>query len=745
MIGRIVRPKVYLEGFEIPAYKVTVQTVIGAPSMAIIECPPLEEFFDRYVDRPGNPASPVLVPGVLPRTLVHVFYEDSEDPDGEVRLLFEGEFVRYEYAKTDDNRHLRIFARDLSNLLSSIYVRYYSDFLTPYGSLVAAMTGQGTQAAKAERLNLTIINSTGMSGEILKALQSDQGGFGICAAFRSIVQTALSTNTFFENFNSRTRINDKIACFTDKESRLLLDSAKLESLLKHNMSHLKESATIWDLYAMLMSLVFYAPVPIAAPPYLDLEVTDVGSRGSTFTVAPAKTLASLLLKPYSWWTAPPNFNVIFPSQYKSFSMSRDFLSEPTRILMHAFGVIESLAQDALSQAAPSNYLFIAPETLQRRFKKEAFDSLARARARSREPGPIAAQEKVISDLHAERQTLGVQVSGTEVSAQDKRALQTRISQIDNQILEEERKLEGLVVEAEREIESRDVSEPQVAPKEIGGELWSRSVLTKGDGVSLASREDLKGIVFAFDYQNAAQVDITKAKGISADVIKIYLSNVANYKLSLLQYQNRTADVGLHFSPQLVAGFPALVIDPHRNFYGEVDSVTHVLDANGMADTQVRLSFVRGDEIEFTEDLRNARGKIQFPVWINSSYRPENVGEFVYRKLFPANRPSRDRSGIPAADAIVPLYGADQVLAANKIRSLYFASKDKDRFAVRFSQRNIASMKQAMVNVLGGRQVGQNFILKTVGDDRFIAAQAYAQAASRITTFARADSPQEVRT
>src|SRR3990167_8459434 len=120
MLGKVIKLKVFIEGVPVNAYRVTVQTSIGAPSMAIIDIPPAEEFFERFIDVNGKLSKKT---GVLPRSLVHVFYEDSDAPDKLPRLLFEGEFVRFEYAKETSRRSLRLVARDLSNLLNSIYVR----------------------------------------------------------------------------------------------------------------------------------------------------------------------------------------------------------------------------------------------------------------------------------------------------------------------------------------------------------------------------------------------------------------------------------------------------------------------------------------------------------------------------------------------------------------------------------------------------------------------------------------------
>lgn len=736
MIGRIVKPRVFLEGFEVPSYGIMVQASVGLPAMATIDLPPLEEFFDRFEQDPKDQTKYIQLPGVLPRTFVHVFYEDSEDPDGVARLLFEGEVTEYRYNKVKDNRTVQIVARDTSNLLSSIYVRYYSDFFTPYGKTIASFTGQGTEGAKTERLNLGLIGMAGVNPEILNAMKTDENrGFGIAAAFRNIVFKALTTNDFFSNFADRTKIQQKIASFVDTESKQLLNVKFLEAMIQQNMSNLKESATIWDLYSMLMSLVFYFPAPILAAPYVKNGITDQGSTGTSFSALPAKSIPELLLKPYTWWTSPPNFNVVFPSQCKGFSFRRNFLAEPTRLLMHSFGVVESLDPNALKNVAPSNYLFIAPSVLNKKFQREAYDAQVQAASGS----TIGAANSRIAGLNREKSTLSAQLASTKLDAQAKREINGRIADIDAEIVRIEAQRNAAIKQAEREVEIRTNEGIPGKPAKISTQLWNRSILTAEDGVSLASREDIKGIVFAFDYQNQSQVEVTKAKGVDAKTIQDYLANVANYKLTLMQYQSRSADVTLHFCPQVVCGFPMLVVDPYQNLYGEVDTVTHIFKAEGQADTQVQLSFVRGEEVEFSEASRNVPGKIGFPVWINTKYRPDQIGAEIYARLFPANKVNAQTGGLPAANSISPMHGNTQIAAGRQIRKLYYASRDRDRFALKFTQRNVATIDQTMVDVLGAVKVGRNYVLPTVGGEIFKAAEKYAKAAGQASQFARSDS------
>lgn len=742
-LGRIIRPKVYIEGVEIPCYKVVVQTAIGGPATAMIDVPPVQEFFDRRTldTKTGEYVQKL---GIQPRSLVHVFYEDSDDPDGAKRLLFEGEFVRYEYSKTVESRFIKLIAMDVSNVLSSVYVRYYSDFMTPYGNRMSVFTGQSTpNRPSTENLKIALISAVGINPEVLTALQDDTGGWGIAKAIRDITRKALATNTFFSGFNNKTKISDKIVTFADTQSRRLLEATQLASMLQQNMASLKESATIWDLYTMLMSLVFYYPVSLTSSPYIKNEIVGFGSSdkgNKQFTVAPAKSLASLLMKPMTWWTAPPNFNVIFPSQFKSFSMGRDFLSEPTRLIMSAFGVIESTAKEELQRVAPTQFTFVAPRQLAQRWDYEVQDE--KATKKNSSAVTVGSLEGDIAKLLEEKRVASIELHATKTSHQKKSELQKTVTKADEEIAAASKELNKLFASYQSVGNLKPISSEGGEPEQVSTQLWNRNVMTAQDGVALESREDVKGIIFSFDYMSSSQVEVTKAKGISPTALKDYLANMADYKLAIQQHQRRTANMTLVFSPQLVAGFPTLVVDPVQNFFGEIDVITHILDAQGIADTQVQVSFVRNGEMEFSDASRNGPGKTAFPLWLNPLYLPENIGDEVYAKLFPANKPDASKPGVAAASSILafaPDGKKNQLAAADRIRTLYFASRDHDRFSSTFTRRNVASIDQVFLDVMKASQAGSNYLFNSTDGENYKAVQTYASMARKVQSFAGHDS------
>ena len=168
-----------------------------------------------------------------------------------------------------------------------------------------------------------------------------------------------------------------------------------------------------------------------------------------------------------------------------------------------------------------------------------------------------------------------------------------------------------------------------------------------------------------------------------------------------------------FSPQLIAGFPALVIDPVENMFGELDVIVHSISAEGNATTTAQLSLARSDEAKFSELDRSKQGAIAFPNWINTKYLPSSIGDDVYKVLFPAN------GKIPALKSILvnssPIRNT-QYGAASEIRKQYQRSVDKGRFINGFTRRNIATIEQVF-RVLGGvlANEGQYFLSSSVDE------------------------------
>lgn len=125
-------------------------------------------------------------------------------------------------------------------------------------------------------------------------------------------------------------------------------------------------------------------------------------------------------------------------------------------------------------------------------------------------------------------------------------------------------------------------------------------------------EKFTGIVPRFDHIS----DISAFQEVDADQEgrdKIpYMQRIANYDFFLYRFGPRTASISSYFSPYLVPGLPALIVDRHRSdavrtqlgiaptqYLGTIDSLTHTVSQQG-GRTSVSLSHCRthDENLEF---------------------------------------------------------------------------------------------------------------------------------------------------
>src|SRR5690606_16868920 len=79
----------------------------------------------------------------------------------------------------------------------------------------------------------------------------------------------------------------------------------------------------------LMSLIFHDFVSIPFP----AKVPRSGlQNGVTSTDAVQRTVGEFLFKPNLYMVPPPVCNIFFPDEYSTFSFSRNFFQEPTRLI-----------------------------------------------------------------------------------------------------------------------------------------------------------------------------------------------------------------------------------------------------------------------------------------------------------------------------------------------------------------------------------------------------------------------------
>jgi hypothetical protein len=189
-----------------------------------------------------------------------------------------------------------------------------------------------------------------------------------------------------------------------------------------------------------------------------------------------------------------------------------------------------------------------------------------------------------------------------------------------------------------------------APQIVGQESLTRSGLADASKILIYDHEKYSGVVPKFERMldtmfymeqepGAAGPTTGPTAGEQAGQLEAFASIVAHFHLLSQRFQARSASVSMAFSPHIICGFPAVVMDTiitadeiknkelslNRSFkLGMVESVSHSLSQGG-GQTQVRLSHVRshrtGDKTDdlFTKGV-NSDGEVTFGV-----QDAENIG------------------------------------------------------------------------------------------------------------------------
>jgi len=177
-------------------------------------------------------------------------------------------------------------------------------------------------------------------------------------------------------------------------------------------------------------------------------------------------------------------------------------------------------------------------------------------------------------------------------------------------------------------------------------------------------------------------------------IKTYLRGVADYEYRLQRHRPRITPVSMPFNPYLLLGFPCLLLDPIYPTLGEIQSISHVVIADGSAETQVQLGFCR-------EATSNEETLSFWPAWINRDYRPDTAGS-IYQQYW----------GVPSlvdvALEIDPTIRSENHLATKVILEDYAKGSEEERQKAILRGRRKIVTRRKYFQFLGAEENGGNY-------------------------------------
>jgi hypothetical protein len=318
-VGRPLFAKLFLEGIEVPFIGASVTYTINQAAIAYIDLIPHE-----------------AINNIKARTMVHLFTTDVNDPKGEYPLVqcFKGEVFGFNFSKSPNNRAFSVSCIDDTSYWDNVL----SYFFNPMSSLGKGADqlftiAQDQSLADAANASRPVTHSTTSFykriidkafNEIRKKGQLPTLIDGIEAILREIGDV----NDFYKSASDRLRISDRVlSASTGEIEKLLKQTEALEWVLEVAGRH-SGFTTLRQVVSDLISLVFHDQCAVPFPGLVEREGL---SQSLTRSKSPT-TIGEFIFKPNMYMIPPPMCNVFFPDEYSSFQFSRNFMTEPTRLV-----------------------------------------------------------------------------------------------------------------------------------------------------------------------------------------------------------------------------------------------------------------------------------------------------------------------------------------------------------------------------------------------------------------------------
>ncbi|KKN98651.1 hypothetical protein LCGC14_0147630 [marine sediment metagenome] len=373
--------RLFLDGIEIPVVGANVTTTINAPARAQIRIIPtdlakyiqprttVQLFYYDYtgIEIKTEDSAERASSGVIEADLLDITSTDppndapltkskltadtkallgegkdignmySGDVLNKYRVLFKGEVSGWQWSKSaQGNRVISLECLDDTNYFDFIYQTYLNVGSIAQSQMTMFLQGQDHNytflaAQFFEATNwITRLFSPGGSPFLLDRYKVKfQGINGLLAGFVRIIAAVSGVdpgpaggrilNIFFREALLRNRILDQVyAAENDDTAIKLMETTVFFQSIQNTISELgANQATLRDMLKLSLTPIYYTHAPITTPYYNP-------DKDSLYT---------LMMKPELFFAPPPSCNLIFPDEYTSVSYARNYLAEPTRLLV----------------------------------------------------------------------------------------------------------------------------------------------------------------------------------------------------------------------------------------------------------------------------------------------------------------------------------------------------------------------------------------------------------------------------
>jgi len=536
--GKPLNAKLFIEGIEVPFTGATITHTVNQASIAYIDLVPHEQ-----------------IQHIKPRTLVQIFVRQYQENAQEkvsssgrfpFVLCWEGEVFGYTFGKNPSSRSFSVSAIDFSG--------YWDNALTYFFNLEQALNqgveflssvSQDTKAATAS--NVSIHTATAAQASfyrvIFEKVFSENPNADLLDAFVEMYRKVGGINEFFSDAEERLRITDRFVIHSSKKLKELIKQKEALDYFHQIPNSFSGFTSLRTVIQELLGMIFHDFVTVPFPSKVSANI----SRPLPANDGIKRTIGSFAFKPNLFMMPPPLCNVFFPDEYSSFSYSRNFFEEPTRLIYQP--ELPGMWTDSTKVYMEQTY---APESFRQFMTKKSDTPYPASLIFDPKDGVSTAD----GDLKISSETAKLVYMKKEGVSKSNR----------NDLTEQEKKTFS----------------------EVAGD-------TTRQFQWLTNEEKIKGIYFAKEGMVPFSSSFRSALDEDAKAKSEFNRRLAEYLFYKKRFRGRQVQITSHLKMSVVPGFPVLILDdqnPGMSVVAYCTSVTHRIYSTEGGHTNVSLTYAR---------------------------------------------------------------------------------------------------------------------------------------------------------
>lgn len=344
LIAQRLNLRCFVDGIEVPVIGARCTFAEGAAATAEVQLVATDEIYD-----------------IEPRAFVTLFYYETYDYDrvgGKTelkrlspsdlrrwKLLFAGEYISIVFQKQSGVRAASLICVDHTNYWDFVKQHYVNMSNGGVELIENAFLG-----VKADRVKTYDVIGVDHVSNLYTWLTKSKGPDGkpnlYLGVQRVLRELWFSSNDFYARSFNRLRVGDMVVGVPeDQTAAKLFQLEFFKKFIENQVGGGGDEVTARMMVENLLGTVFHTYVTIPAPffdrtgkargftPTSDKDPNLSSEMISRELSWPKASLNYTIIKPDTWFVAPPACNIIFPHQYTSLQFQRNHLQEPTRLFM----------------------------------------------------------------------------------------------------------------------------------------------------------------------------------------------------------------------------------------------------------------------------------------------------------------------------------------------------------------------------------------------------------------------------